>query len=907
MRIRFLLLTIDNLAGTERAAVTQANALADRHDVEIVSVLKTSARPRTDVDPRVRVRYLASIGGTVGDGGVAVQVKDAETLSQLPSTLVPPQWDPTLNALCDVAMTKVLPRLRADVVVTMTTGMLAAASQLLPSRVALVHQEHRSSMHRTAGLEPLLAFAPRADAVVSLTQVNAEWLCERLGRHAPPIHVVPNASPGAHQPQSLLDQPLIVAAGRLEPGKQYDHLIRAFGMIADEIPEWRLRIFGTGNNRGYLSATARRFGLYDRVEMPGATVDLAAEWAKASISAMASRLEAFPLVLVESLAAGVPTVAYDCPTGPSELIQHGHNGFLVPQGEEATLAGHLLRLATDRDLRVRMGKAALASLAPLDPAAITDRWEAIYADAVAARRASPTPWVDRMTMPGPAGAPAADGPATVGAAVPTVTPAESRRTVFGDIAAVLADVPDLFVLPARGDFPPTFVVPADQRGRVLDELEQGTLPPHLTLEVTETDHWHTRRGAVAATARAIRNSMVTGFSLGPWPVVDDTATHLAHRAGVRVEFWYREPTGALATRSPNPYASRVLPDDDLVTGVVEDVSVPVLAELADGPFVEQCRFPVDAVLTWVDDSDPAWQAARDQRMGRAPADHLVAGASGDARFRNRDELRYALRSLHLNAPWIRTIHLVTAGQRPSWLLDHPKVRLVDHREILPPDALPTFNSHAIEAGLHRIPDLSEHFVYLNDDVFLGRPLDPDTFFSSTGTFSVFRSPLTVGVAGRDDRPFIQAATTNRALLRERFGVVTTHTLMHSPHPLRRSVLEQIAAEFPDAVARTERSAFRGPDDVSMTSSMAQHFGLMTGSARFGELSTVFVDTSQPNLRWRLDQLRRREQDTFCLGDHHAYALTEQRVTELITEFLRDYFPVAPPWEDPHPEIGAPTS
>ena len=100
-----------------------------------------------------------------------------------------------------------------------------------------------------------------------------------------------------------------------------------------------------------------------------------------------------------------------------------------------------------------------------------------------------------------------------------------------------------------------------------------------------------------------------------------------------------------------------------------------------------------------------------------------------------------MRSVHLFAPWVRTIHLVTAGQRPDWLADDAaldgRVRVVDHREILPADALPTFNSQAIETALHRVPGLAEHFVYLNDDVFLGRAARPELFFSPGGGFAAF--------------------------------------------------------------------------------------------------------------------------------------------------------------------------
>ena len=116
---------------------------------------------------------------------------------------------------------------------------------------------------------------------------------------------------------------------------------------------------------------------------------------------------------------------------------------------------------------------------------------------------------------------------------------------------------------------------------------------------------------------------------------------------------------------------------------------------------------------------------------------------------------------------MRRIFLVTAGQRPSWLADDERITLVDHRDILPADALPTFNSQAIETSLHRIPGLAEHFVYVNDDVFLGRPTRPELFFSPGGAAAAFVGDASIGLPGSADKPFLHAAANNRALLEGR--------------------------------------------------------------------------------------------------------------------------------------------
>lgn len=102
-----------------------------------------------------------------------------------------------------------------------------------------------------------------------------------------------------------------------------------------------------------------------------------------------------------------------------------------------------------------------------------------------------------------------------------------------------------------------------------------------------------------------------------------------------------------------------------------------------------------------------------------------------SRFEDNEELRYSLRSVERHAPWVRHIFIVTNGQIPSWLnLDNPRVTVVTHQDIfLNNSHLPTFSSPAIETHIHRIPGLSQKFIYLNDDVMFGKDVWPDDFYS----------------------------------------------------------------------------------------------------------------------------------------------------------------------------------
>ena len=149
-----------------------------------------------------------------------------------------------------------------------------------------------------------------------------------------------------------------------------------------------------------------------------------------------------------------------------------------------------------------------------------------------------------------------------------------------------------------------------------------------------------------------------------------------------------------------------------------------------------CFPQIDAVYTWVNGSDPIWHAEMQyyknkHRKQLSLAENETDSSSSQNRFRDNDELRYSLRSLDINAPWIHHIFIVTNGQVPSWLdTSNPRVSIVTHEEIFKDkDALPTFSSPAIELNLHHIEGLSEYFLYFNDDVFLGDAIEPSDLMS----------------------------------------------------------------------------------------------------------------------------------------------------------------------------------
>ncbi len=131
---------------------------------------------------------------------------------------------------------------------------------------------------------------------------------------------------------------------------------------------------------------------------------------------------------------------------------------------------------------------------------------------------------------------------------------------------------------------------------------------------------------------------------------------------------------------------------------------------------------IDFVVAWVDSDDPQWKA--DYAKYRN-----VKVKEDKARFRNWDLFRYWFRSVEKYAPWVNKVYLVTNGKNPDWINPNcEKLVLVNHKEYIPEEYLPTFNANTIELNVHRIPGLSSHFVYFNDDFYLNAPVTPDYYF-----------------------------------------------------------------------------------------------------------------------------------------------------------------------------------
>ncbi|MQS46075.1 sugar phosphotransferase [Lactobacillus salsicarnum] len=148
--------------------------------------------------------------------------------------------------------------------------------------------------------------------------------------------------------------------------------------------------------------------------------------------------------------------------------------------------------------------------------------------------------------------------------------------------------------------------------------------------------------------------------------------------------------------------------------------------------IMQADFPIDFVVTWVNNHDEDWQRKKAKYERKQPESRQNDEIAQN-RYRDFGLFKYWFRSIEQNASWVHKIYIVTDHQVPDFLnLDNPKIKIIDHSEIIDKQFLPTFDSNTIEWNLFKIPGLSEHFVYFNDDCFINQPVQPEDFFSKDG-------------------------------------------------------------------------------------------------------------------------------------------------------------------------------
>ncbi len=320
---------------------------------------------------------------------------------------------------------------------------------------------------------------------------------------------------------------------------------------------------------------------------------------------------------------------------------------------------------------------------------------------------------------------------------------------------------------------------------------------------------------------------------------------------------------------------------------------------------------IDIVLPWVDGNDPAWQQIKQSYQG--------TGDVREERYRDFGLLKYWFRSIETCMPWIHKVHLITMDQVPAWLKrDHPKLHLVDHRDYMPEDCLPTFNSNAIELNVHRIEELSEHFILFNDDLFVLKRI-PETVFFRKGK-PVDMLALQPVIANENNETMSYLYLNNSIVLARHFQKRETmkkypwayfhigYPLMyfaynnlermwphytgfytvHWPAPLRKSTLKKLWELEPEVLNTTTHNRYRDRTDVNQY--LIREYEKQCGNFVPDNPHKYFQYFELGNDNRKLNQfIKRRTKPIICINDGNHPIDFEQTRREL-NEAFEQLFP-----------------
>ncbi len=401
-RVTFLMKSAHGGGGVARTVTTLANALAGTHDVEVVSVFQRRDSPVFGLDERVRLTPLDDPDRRPPGVPAGLRARWEARPSALFTT---PGSHLPVSAWTDHLLRRRVSLMRPGVLISTHPALHEAAARWSPPWVVRVAQDHLNYPVRSQDpttMASLDAAARRLDAFVTLTHdderdYRRRWATGRTARTR--VTTVPNASPFApalgFTPDP--DSRVIISAGRLEERKGFDRVIRAFDPLRAEFPDWQLHIYGRGGHRGELRRLVAELGAGEQVRLQGFATDFEQVLAGGALYAMGSYHEGFPMVLLEAQASGLPIVSFDCPRGPADLVHDGVDGRLVVDHDLEGYTAALRQVMADASLRASMARAALRNAAHYQVGEITERWEGLLGELVAAR-----PWYRRPRTTRPA-------------------------------------------------------------------------------------------------------------------------------------------------------------------------------------------------------------------------------------------------------------------------------------------------------------------------------------------------------------------------------------------------------------------------------------------------------------------------------------------------------------------------
>ena len=334
---------------------------------------------------------------------------------------------------------------------------------------------------------------------------------------------------------------------------------------------------------------------------------------------------------------------------------------------------------------------------------------------------------------------------------------------------------------------------------------------------------------------------------------------------------------------------------------------------------------IDFVLPWVDGSNLEWQQIRDKYL---PAKKNSNDSTSPARFRDMETLKYALRSIEQNCPWYNKIYLITKGYSPTWLnIEHSKIELVSEEDLfIDKSHLPVFNSVAIEMNLVNLPQLSEKFVYMNDDFIICNKLNPSRLFKDNKPVDFFShnciprnrfyelfkerdswihsinnvlklynerfAPLKLDNRYLFDSSYSTIDKLNNFILKHFIKRLVWINHWHHPQPMLKGTLQEVYKEFKDEMMQSSQNRFRSKSDLNQY--MYRYWQLLTGNFypyKHNDDLVANLDSIKI-LERMIATLEKNSKINFvCFNDSVNLSDNEyEKVKKMLLSFLEERFP-----------------
>lgn len=375
MRIVYLYTALTTVGGADRVIIQKANYLADRmgHDVYIITDSQANRPIVFPLSPRVKHIDVKIDFGRQYNHGLLLRSYYYFTF---------------MNAY-KKRIGKLLNELKPAVVITTLGRDLDFLTRLKDGSIKIGESHIARSFCRNFHLMEEKGFPYKQiakywrkkhernvkalDAFVVLTKHDAEsWSNIRQA------HIIPNALPFYPKESSNCKQKRIISVGRLSEQKGYERFIEAWSGVNKKHPDWKVYIYGEGNEKERLKSLIKKYDIEDSFYLCPPTLHIQEKYLESSLFVLSSKFEGFGMVLIEAMACGVPCISFDCPYGPAEIINHDEDGILVSNGNINHLSHSICQLIEDEEKRIAMGKKAKINIQRYAPDNVMRQWDKLF-------------------------------------------------------------------------------------------------------------------------------------------------------------------------------------------------------------------------------------------------------------------------------------------------------------------------------------------------------------------------------------------------------------------------------------------------------------------------------------------------------------------------------------------------